>query len=189
MFCNYSCNAPPFDYHHNKNITIRMIRQSYFWFKILSICTWYSAMVHMRACENVNHQSSTFYSSHRILLFLYDTFDRSWFQLISATFNDRVGELQRLQKIKPTPRSNRSFSRASLATLREHRFSRSALFINLPPVNHTSGMGGNNLNTLVVSSKYISSLVNKSMSHDSRDYIKMFELHQPAFWNNYFKCL
>ncbi|KAL5260681.1 hypothetical protein ACHWQZ_G010734 [Mnemiopsis leidyi] len=66
-----------------------------------------------------------------------------------ATFNDRVGELQRLQKIKPTPRSNRSFSRASLATLREHRFSRSALFINLPPVNHTSGMGGNNLNTLV----------------------------------------
>lgn len=67
----------------------------------------------------------------------------------NATFNDRVGELQRLQKIKPTPRSNRSFSRASLATLREHRFSRSALFINLPPVNHTSGMGGNNLNTLV----------------------------------------
>ncbi|XP_063679670.1 sodium/potassium/calcium exchanger 1-like isoform X8 [Bolinopsis microptera] len=67
-----------------------------------------------------------------------------------ATFNDRVGELQRLQKIKPTPRSNRSFSRASLATLREHRFSRSALFINLPPVNHTSsGLSGNNLNTLV----------------------------------------
>ncbi|XP_063679674.1 sodium/potassium/calcium exchanger 1-like isoform X12 [Bolinopsis microptera] len=68
----------------------------------------------------------------------------------NATFNDRVGELQRLQKIKPTPRSNRSFSRASLATLREHRFSRSALFINLPPVNHTSsGLSGNNLNTLV----------------------------------------
>ncbi|XP_063679663.1 uncharacterized protein LOC134815116 isoform X1 [Bolinopsis microptera] len=68
-----------------------------------------------------------------------------------ATFNDRVGELQRLQKIKPTPRSNRSFSRASLATLREHRFSRSALFINLPPVNHTSsGLSGNNLNTLVL---------------------------------------
>jgi len=68
----------------------------------------------------------------------------------NATFNDRVGELQRLQKIKPSARSNRSFSRASLATLREHRFSRSALFINLPPVNHTSGMGGNNLNTLVL---------------------------------------
>jgi len=67
----------------------------------------------------------------------------------NATFNDRVGELQRLQKIKPSARSNRSFSRASLATLREHRFSRSALFINLPPVNHTSGTSGNNLNTLV----------------------------------------
>lgn len=64
-----------------------------------------------------------------------------------ATFNDRVGELQRLQKIKPQPRTNRSFSRASLATLREHRFSRSALMINLPPVNHTTS--GNNLNTLV----------------------------------------
>ena len=72
--------------------------------------------------------------------------------MISATFNDRVGELQRLQKIKPSARSNRSFSRASLATLREHRFSRSALFINLPPVNNTAGMGVNNLNTLVVSS-------------------------------------
>lgn len=67
----------------------------------------------------------------------------------SATFNDRVGELQRLQKIKPSARSNRSFSRASLATLREHRFSRSALHINLPPVNHTTSMSGNNLNTLV----------------------------------------
>jgi len=67
----------------------------------------------------------------------------------NASFNDRVGELQRLQKIKPQARSNRSFSRASLATLREHRFSRSALFINLPPVNHTSSMSGNNLNTLV----------------------------------------
>lgn len=67
----------------------------------------------------------------------------------NASFNDRVGELQRLQKIKPKARSDRSFSRASLATLREHRFSRSALFINLPPVNHTSSMSGNNLNTLV----------------------------------------
>lgn len=67
-----------------------------------------------------------------------------------ASFNDRVGELQRLQKIKPSARSNRSFSKASLATLREHRFSRSALFINLPPVNQTGGAGGNNnLNTLV----------------------------------------
>ena len=70
---------------------------------------------------------------------------------ISATFNDRVKELQRLQKVRPTPRTNRSFSRASLATLREHRFSRSALFINIPTQGHAGGMSGNNLNTLVVS--------------------------------------
>jgi len=66
-----------------------------------------------------------------------------------ASFNDRVTDLQRLQKIKPTSKRDRSFSRVSIATLREHRFSRSTLFKPMPPVNHTGTASGNNLNTLV----------------------------------------
>jgi K+-dependent Na+/Ca+ exchanger-like protein len=69
-----------------------------------------------------------------------------------ASFNDRVTDLQRLQKIKPTSKRDRSFSRVSIATLREHRFSRSTLFKPMPPVNHTGTASGNNLNTLVRSS-------------------------------------
>lgn len=65
------------------------------------------------------------------------------------SFNDRVTDLQRLQKIKPTSKRDRSFSRVSIATLREHRFSRSTLFKPMPPVNHTGTASGNNLNTLV----------------------------------------
>lgn len=66
-----------------------------------------------------------------------------------ASFNDRVTDLQRLQKIKPISKRDRSFSRVSIATLREHRFSRSTLFKPMPPVNHTGTASGNNLNTLV----------------------------------------
>eukprot|EP00116_Pleurobrachia_bachei_P002338 sb/3462600/ len=66
-----------------------------------------------------------------------------------ATFSDRMKEIGRLQTIKPNARNSRSFSKASIATLREHRFSRSALHINLPPVNNTGSASGNNLNTLV----------------------------------------
>jgi len=66
-----------------------------------------------------------------------------------ATFSDRIKEIGRLQTIKPNARNSRSFSKASIATLREHRFSRSALHINLPPVNNTGSASGNNLNTLV----------------------------------------
>ena len=69
-----------------------------------------------------------------------------------ASFNDRVTDLQRLQKIKPISKRDRSFSRVSIATLREHRFSRSTLFKPMPPVNHTGTASGNNLNTLVVCS-------------------------------------
>ena len=115
-------------------------------------CFPVSALSVMRVFDKEFSFSMIFHNKYQLYLFIKIHIFLQWHYdcNFSATFSDRMKEIGRLQTIKPNARNSRSFSKASIATLREHRFSRSALHINLPPVNNTGSASGNNLNTLVV---------------------------------------